>query len=97
MDGAAVGLPSGCRRAEESHKSFWQVALSSPSTDLQVQVAELRPAPTASELIALDQRIPVRIGLQRGDGTSMATALLLVNYYLTAMAAPTRRTASSSC
>ena len=95
--GRPSAFPSGCRRAEEFHKSFWQGALASPNTDLQVQVAEPCPAPTGSALIALDQRIPVRIGLRPGGGTSMAPALLIVNCYLTAMAAPRRRTASSSC
>src|SRR5262245_50882817 len=53
----------GSKRAHELGVAFGKNPLAVPHAVLQVKIAEARPIAPASELIALGEKIPIRVGI----------------------------------
>src|SRR5262249_1916301 len=63
VDRTLVGFPCGSKRTHELGVAFGKNPLAVPDAVLEIKIAEARPIATAGELIALGEKIPIRVGL----------------------------------
>src|SRR5262249_17785859 len=63
IDRTLVSFPRGSKRAHELGVAFGKNPLAVPDAVLEIKIAEARPIATAGELVALGEKIPIRVGV----------------------------------
>src|SRR5262249_36836466 len=63
VDRTLVGFPCGSKRAYELGVAFGKNPLAVPDAVLEIKIAEARPIAPTSELVALGEKIPIRVGI----------------------------------